>query len=105
MIEWNSGSVDVGGVRIGYDVTGDERAETVVLVMGLSIQCIFWPDEFVADLVAAGYRVVRFDNRDIGASGSVDRGIKPNIARDFLMSRANMTLKANYTLFDMVDDT
>src|SRR5689334_12815901 len=104
-VAWRTGTVDVAGVRIAYDVAGDDACkETVLLVMGLSTQCIFWPDEFVADFIARGFRVVRFDNRDVGLSGSVDRGVKPNITRDFLVSRVRVT-KANYTLFDMVNDT
>ena len=102
-LPWQAGVVDVEGVTIAYDVVGE--GETVLLIMGLATQCIFWPDEFCADLVARGYRVVRFDNRDIGLSGSVDRGVPVRITQDFLKSRMRLKFKSNYTLFDMVGDT
>lgn len=104
VIPWQAGSVDVDGVRIAFDVAGD-GPETVLLIMGLSTQSIFWPPEFVAEFLNAGCRVVRFDNRDIGLSASVDRGVKVNIQRDFIASRAATLRRANYTLFDMVRDT
>ena len=44
------------------------RHETILLVMGLGAQMTLWPDEFVEALVGHGFRVIRFDNRDIGLS-------------------------------------
>ncbi|MDP2343809.1 MAG: alpha/beta hydrolase [Deltaproteobacteria bacterium] len=102
-LSWRQGSVDVDGVKIAYEVTGE--GPTMLLIMGLATQCIFWPDEFCADLVARGYRVVRFDNRDVGLSGSVNRGVPVRITRDFLRSRIGIKVESNYTLFDMVKDT
>ena len=120
VLPWVSGSVDVAhedargsyAVSIGYDVVSGARDDdagpdkgTILLVMGLSTQCIFWPDEFVGAFVDNGYDVVRFDNRDIGRSGSVDRGVTVNITRDFIVSRGGVIKEANYTLNDMVTDT
>lgn len=107
-LPWVAGSVDVvhsDGWRqkIAYDVVGD-GPRTVLLVMGLSTQCIFWPDEFVGAFVDDGFRVVRFDNRDIGLSGSADRGVPTPISRDFVASRFGVIRRANYTLYDMVAD-
>jgi pimeloyl-ACP methyl ester carboxylesterase len=51
----------------------------IVLIMGLGMQLIAWPDPFCQKLAAAGFRVVRFDNRDIGLSTYFDdRGV-PNM--------------------------
>ncbi len=36
--------------------------------MGLGAQMIHWDDEFCRQLAARGFRVIRFDNRDIGKS-------------------------------------
>ena len=47
--------------------------------MGLASQMIAWHDEFCASLAARGYRVIRFDNRDIGLSTSFDSAGVPNI--------------------------
>lgn len=91
-------------VDIAWDVVGEGRP--LLLIMGLAIQRIFWPDELCQDLVDRGFQVVRFDNRDIGGSHKVARGRKVNITRDFLLSRLSHRLvRANYTLDAMVEDT
>lgn len=103
-LPWRAGVVDVNGVEIAYEEVGE--GAPLLLIMGLSIQSIFWPDEFCGALVQRGFRVIRFDNRDIGLSGSADRGHPVSIARDFLVSRlAPRRLRPNYTLHDMVGDT
>ena len=57
-----------GAVEIAYETFGDDRPETVILVNGLGSQMTRWPEAFCAKLVAKGYRVIRFDNRDTGLS-------------------------------------
>ncbi|MFI7633678.1 alpha/beta fold hydrolase [Nonomuraea sp. NPDC049400] len=44
----------------------------IVLVMGSMSQGVLWPDEFVGRLTAGGRRVIRYDHRDTGRSGTVD---------------------------------
>ncbi|GAA3342309.1 alpha/beta hydrolase [Amorphoplanes nipponensis] len=56
------------GVRIAYDVEGPPDGEPLLLIMGLGLQMLFWPEEFRALLTGAGFRVARFDNRDVGLS-------------------------------------
>jgi pimeloyl-ACP methyl ester carboxylesterase len=56
------------GVDINYEVVGDAAAPVVVLVSGGGAQLISWHEDFMALLVAEGFRVVRFDNRDTGLS-------------------------------------
>ena len=61
--------VEVGrGIELCYDTFGDEAAPPVVLVAGLGQQKHTWPEEMAATLAARGYRVIRFDNRDVGRS-------------------------------------
>jgi pimeloyl-ACP methyl ester carboxylesterase len=57
-----------GDVEIEYQSFGDDRPETVLLVNGLGSQMTRWPEAFCEKLVAKGYRVLRFDNRDTGLS-------------------------------------
>jgi len=57
----------LNGVDIHYEVDGD-GAETVVLINGLADDVDTWAYQLPA-LLEAGYRVVRFDNRGVGASG------------------------------------
>jgi 3-oxoadipate enol-lactonase len=56
----------VNGIDINYSMEGDGK-ETVVLVNGLADDLETWMFQ-VDDLLAAGYRVVRFDNRGVGSS-------------------------------------
>ncbi|MEV4170841.1 alpha/beta fold hydrolase [Nonomuraea sp. NPDC049709] len=49
----------------------------IVLIMGSMSQGILWPDEFVGRLTAGGRRVIRYDHRDTGRSGTVDFAKEP----------------------------
>lgn len=90
----------VGDISLCYEAIGDPDAEhTVVLTMGLGLQMVWWRDDFCAELVRRGLRVVRFDNRDVGRSTRVPG---PGVsALGFLRRRATPT----YSLGDMADDT
>jgi pimeloyl-ACP methyl ester carboxylesterase len=73
--------------------------------MGLSAQMLLWPDEFCKALVEKGFRVIRFDNRDIGLSTKIKKKVPP--MNEFLrMARFSIGLKSPtpYTLFDMAGD-
>jgi pimeloyl-ACP methyl ester carboxylesterase len=61
-----------GEVDLAYEVFGDEGDPAVLLIMGLGSQMIFWAEELCEALAAAGYRVIRFDNRDAGRSTVLD---------------------------------
>ena len=94
----NERFVRIGGIELCFESLGDPEHPTVLLVMGLNLSMDWWRDDFCADLVARGFHVVRFDNRDAGRSTHV-RG--PGItAWEFLRRRANPV----YTLGDMADD-
>ncbi|MEM9377425.1 MAG: alpha/beta hydrolase, partial [Pseudomonadota bacterium] len=58
--------ITANGIEIAYETYGDVSAPPVLMVMGLGGQLTMWPDKLVEDLVAGGYRVILFDNRDIG---------------------------------------
>jgi pimeloyl-ACP methyl ester carboxylesterase len=62
--------VQVNGITIEYEEQG--TGEPLLLVMGLGGQLVDWPRPFVEQLADAGFRVIRFDNRDIGLSTGVD---------------------------------
>lgn len=62
-------TIDVGrGITLCYERLGDPGAPPLVLIMGLGQQLMAWPDPFCEALVARGFQVVRFDNRDVGRS-------------------------------------
>ncbi|MDT8991132.1 alpha/beta fold hydrolase [Curvibacter sp. APW13] len=77
----------------------------VVLIMGLGMQLIAWPQQFVDDLVDAGYRVIRFDNRDIGLSSHLDHLGRPRIVWEVLKHRLGLRNRSAYSLADMAADT
>jgi pimeloyl-ACP methyl ester carboxylesterase len=61
--------VDVGrGISLCYEQFGDPADPPIVLIAGLGQQLHSWPDGLVAELVAQGYHITRFDNRDVGRS-------------------------------------
>ncbi len=59
---------DNGGVKIYYEVLGEDSAETVIFIEGFTVQLIGWRPPLIAKFVAQGLRVVLMDNRDVGLS-------------------------------------
>jgi pimeloyl-ACP methyl ester carboxylesterase len=96
--------VTSNGLKIEYESFGPKSAPPIVLIMGLGAQLILWPLELVHGLVDRGFRVIRFDNRDIGLSEKVDAPV-PNLALNMFGSRLGFAVKAPYTLHDMAHDT
>jgi pimeloyl-ACP methyl ester carboxylesterase len=93
------------GIEICYDIFGAADGEPLLLIMGLSAQMVLWDDEFCQQLAAHGFRVIRFDNRDIGQSTKMSGG-KRITAIDILKLRLFGILPAaTYTLRDMASDT
>jgi len=76
----------------------------VLLVMGLGMQLTAWPAGFVAALVRAGHRVIRFDNRDIGLSTRLDHLGVPNLLWEGMKHRFGLPVRAPYGLADMAAD-
>lgn len=96
--------VTANGLQIDVDVQGPADGETVLLIMGLGMQWLAWPDELVADLVARGHRVVRFDNRDAGLSDGFDHLGMPGMVGPMLRHALHLPVAAPYTLCDMAND-
>jgi pimeloyl-ACP methyl ester carboxylesterase len=87
------------GIELAYQEMGD--GEPLLLVMGLATQMLAWDEGFCGMLVDRGFRVVRFDNRDIGRSTKIDSAGVPS--RIDMMSGRRAT--APYFLRDMAADT
>src|SRR4026207_1582880 len=98
-------SVSANGIKIEYESFGSESDPVIVLIMGLGMQLIAWPDPFCQKLAAAGFRVIRFDNRAIGLSTYFDdRGV-PNMIWAFKIARIGIRVREPYALNDMAADT
>jgi len=97
----------------GIDIEVEDSAQAdasfaskpaVLLIMGLGMQLIAWPPEMVRALEEAGYRVVRFDNRDVGLSSHLDALGKPNLLWASVKYKLGLVPVAPYTLNDMAAD-
>ena len=91
--------------HIEYESLGDPSHPAIVLIMGLGMQLIAWPDNFCQALVARGFRVIRFDNRDVGLSGRLGGARRPNVPLAVAASALGLPVRTAYTLADMADDT
>lgn len=99
--------VDLGnGIQLHVEVGGNPQHPTILLIMGLGGQMLYWPDFFCKSLIDNGYHIVRFDNRDIGLSSKVHhKGPRLNTLK--MMSRFVLGLGnqgAPYDLYDMAED-
>ncbi len=91
------------GLDLFYESIGE--GEPLLLVMGLGAQLVAWDDDFCAQLAGQGFRVIRFDNRDVGLSTKLDHVPKFSVRRMFVRSLVGLPISAPYTLRDMADDT
>lgn len=81
------------------------RRGDVLLIHGLGTQMIQWPKPVIERLTAAGYRVIRFDNRDVGLS-RLKQPPRPqrHSVLDLLRWRLGARLPSAYSLQDMAAD-
>jgi proline iminopeptidase len=98
-------AIQSNGLTLEYQSMGDPAAAPVLLVMGLGMQLVAWPDPFCERLVQHGLRVIRFDNRDTGLSQKFDELGVPRIPRAILRALLGLRVRAAYDLDDMARDT
>lgn len=85
------------GIRLCFRDAG--QGEPLLLVIGLGLQLIHWPEALIDDLVRRGFRVITLDNRDIGLSSRTQAPIPGN------MELLRRTMPAGgYTLSDLAAD-
>jgi pimeloyl-ACP methyl ester carboxylesterase len=91
---------DVGrGITLCYETFGEPADPPLLLIMGLGMQMLGWPEDFCRQLAERGFYVVRFDNRDSGRSTQI-KGRPPSVGQ-LLRRRISPVL---YTLSDMAED-
>jgi pimeloyl-ACP methyl ester carboxylesterase len=98
-------AIQADRLTLEYESLGNPADPAIVLVMGLGMQMIMWPEAFCGMLVARGFRVVRFDNRDVGLSTHLDHLGAPNVALATLKFLLHLPLKSAYFIDDMARDT
>ena len=89
------------GITLEYEVHGD--GDPLLLVMGLGGQLVAWPATFIAGLVDRGFKVITFDNRDIGLSTKIDAA-PPTKTQSAMFSISRRFAKSAYLLSDMAKD-
>jgi pimeloyl-ACP methyl ester carboxylesterase len=95
--------VRANGIDIAYEELGS--GEPLVLVMGIGAQMLWWPDGFCQALADQGFRVLRFDNRDIGLSANLAHLPVPNPVRVVRQRWLRQPVDTPYGLADMARDT
>ena len=93
------------GIDLCYEIFGDPAAEPLLLIMGLGAQMVLWDDDFCRQLAARGFRVIRFDNRDIGQSGKLTGGKRLTPLELLKLRFLKIPVAAPYRLIDMAKDT
>ena len=97
--------ISANGLSIEVEDHGSPQGEPLLLIMGLGMQLVAWHEEFVGSLVERGFRVIRFDNRDIGLSQGFDQFGVPRLGVDALKFALGLRVASPYTLADMAADS
>ena len=92
------------GIDIEYESFGRDSDPLILLIMGFAAQLILWPETLCLGLAAKGFRVVRFDNRDIGKSTHLAHLPAPDPRALIAEVIAGKRTEVPYTLDDMADD-
>lgn len=92
------------GIQIEVETHGPAGGDPLLLIMGLGMQLIGWPDELVDMLVQRGFRVLRHDNRDVGLSQGFDAHGVPNVMVTALRQRLRLRIDPPYRVADMAAD-
>lgn len=97
-------TITANGLELHCDEHGDPAHPPMLLVMGLGAQMTLWPIELVEALAGRGFRVIRYDNRDIGLSQKMHGQKAPGLARHVIARRFGLRPRVPYTLSDMARD-
>ncbi len=92
--------VTVNGLDLTYEVRGDDDGLPLLMIGGLGQQLAGWHPDLITALVRRGYRVVLFDNRDVGRSTHLDHLGPPDLGA-ILAGRFDLT---PYQLSDLATD-
>ncbi len=99
-----NGTLHSNGIDLTYTIDGPRHGPPLVLIMGLGGQLCDWPQGLVDRLAQAGFRVIRFDNRDAGLSTATPTP-PPSMAASARAAVVRRGATAAYTLADLADDT
>ncbi|WP_343715932.1 alpha/beta fold hydrolase [Inquilinus sp.] len=95
--------VRANGLTLEYDSVGEGPA--ILLVSGLGVPMTRWAEPFCERLAGQGFRVIRFDNRDVGLSTHLHGAPVPDFAALAAAVARGERPAVPYTLDDMAADT
>jgi pimeloyl-ACP methyl ester carboxylesterase len=98
-----AGMIHANGIDICCEVSGPEDGIPLLIIQGFGTQMTSWPDAYHRKFSDSGFRVIRFDNRDVGLSRKF-HGIIPDNAANAKAMAEGRKPDAPYTLNDMADD-
>ena len=93
-------AVLAGGTRICFRVEGSVDGPPLLLIAGLSLDLTSWPQAMVDGFTERGFRVIRFDNRDVGRSSRIATPPPSTLRQVLARPRPDA-----YDLADMAADT
>ncbi len=96
--------INANDIEIAYESFGAEADEAILLIAGLGSQMTAWDVEFCRRLSGFGFRVIRFDNRDVGLSTHFTAARVPELAEVVAALRRGQRPDTPYTLQTMADD-
>ncbi len=97
--------IGANGLFFEIEDEGSEKSPVVFLIAGFGQQLTAWPAYFLQPLRAAGFRVIRMDNRDMGLSVHLDALGAPNLAWLLMQQKMGRPAPPPYTLQDMAQDS
>jgi pimeloyl-ACP methyl ester carboxylesterase len=103
-VKSQSGEVSANDIIIAYESFGKSSDQAIVLIQGVGATLLHWPIEFCQKLANLGYRVIRFDNRDIGLSTKFDSLGQPDWGAIIPFVKTCENAPLPYTLLDMAND-
>lgn len=92
------------GIELEVEQHGPAGGPALLLIMGLGMQLTGWPQAFVDHLAQAGFRVIRFDNRDIGLSTKFNEWGSADLLKGAFCHALRLPVRSPYTLDDMAAD-
>lgn len=92
------------GLELEYETFGSASDPAILLIMGLGMQMIAWPQPFCEELAEKGFHVIRYDNRDTGFSTKFEGVKAPGLPSLLIRSLLHLPIRVPYTLHHMAED-
>ena len=96
--------IRANGIDIEYESFGRDSDPAILLIMGFASQMTMWQTALCEQLAAKGFRVIRFDNRDIGLSTHLGHLPAPNAAELMGKLMSGQPVEVPYQLDDLAAD-